>query len=115
MSDTVKIEKIDMEVKEDIKDLNRKFDDFSKGHNEFMLEIRSYMARQTEACLNHKGISNKLETAIEGNGKPGLKADVAELQTGFKLIKWVVVTISVALLPLVGSALWHWLATNAPK
>jgi hypothetical protein len=55
----------------------------------------------------HEKRLESLEEAIHGNGKPGLKADVAEIRRDVSIIlsvgKWILTTLIVTLLSIMAS------------
>ena len=77
---------------EEWRELIRKVDQLSSdfGHNQQV---------QTERHESNVERISAVEEAINGNGKPGLKADVRDILTGIRLIKWLIM-LAIALLGL---------------
>lgn len=73
----------------DISELKEDFKEFRKENSEFVCEVRAYMARQMESCINHKDKTERLDKVINGNGKPGMCKDLEELKYSHNLIKYV--------------------------
>ena len=73
----------------DISELKEDFKEFRKENAEFVCEMRAYMAKQTESCINHKDKTERMDHLLSGNGKPGICKDLEELKYSHNLIKWV--------------------------
>jgi hypothetical protein len=52
--------------------------------------LEHHEAVQAERHQDNSERIDKLEEAINGNGKPGLKADLGSIMTGIRILKWMV-------------------------
>ena len=88
-------------------EIERKIDDLAKELREFREEMRVWTATKKRDCEAHQRDTTEVRTSVYGNGTPGLKARMQDVESSQRLIRGSLFL----LVPIVGAvvllALWH--------
>lgn len=91
-----------------VEDLNDKVDQIYKSVNDFHLEMRVWRGEQFQICKNHREQTEILEKDINGNGKPGIKSQIDDLEkqnitydSVLQIQKWILGIVTPAIVGLI--------------